>query len=159
MRKTTTETPQTDSRKDTHKEQNEDNYIPPPEQIQQEELKDAHDETVYGQELYALNDIFPQKKYKDAKRGSGRRSKTVSDTKKGRYIGFLMPKGKRYDIAFDATLRAAAPHQRLRDKNGMALSIKPQDIRQKRRSTGWAIPFFCGGCKRLDGGSKAYDRD
>ena len=128
-----TETPQTDNRKDTHKEQNEDNYIPPSEQIQQEEPQDAADETVYGQELYALNDVFPQKKYKDAKRGSGRRSKTVSDTKKGRYIGFLMPKGKSYDVAFDATLRAAAPHQSSREKNGMALSIKPQDIRQKRR--------------------------
>jgi magnesium chelatase subunit D len=128
-----TETPQTDNLKDRQKEQDEDNYTPPPEQIQQEPPQDVADETVYGQELYALNDIFPQKKYKDAKSGSGRRSKTVSDTKKGRYIGFCMPKGKSYDIAFDATLRAAAPHQRLRDKNGLALSIKPQDIRQKRR--------------------------
>ncbi len=127
------ETNQTESPKESNKEQNEDNYIPPPDKIQQEPPQDAADDTVYGQELYALNDVFPQKKYKDAKRGSGRRSKTVSDTKKGRYIGFYIPKDKNYDIAFDATLRAAAPHQRFRDKNGLALSIQSQDIRQKKR--------------------------
>ena len=37
------------------------------------------------------------------------------------------------DIAFDATLRAAAPYQRFRKKDGKALSIYVEDIRQKVR--------------------------
>ena len=39
----------------------------------------------------------------------------------------------RGDLALDATLRAAAPHQIGREKNGMALVIHDQDIREKVR--------------------------
>ena len=37
------------------------------------------------------------------------------------------------DLAFDATIRAAAPFQRLREDNGCALNIKSEDLRQKVR--------------------------
>ena len=47
------------------------------------------------------------------------------------------------DLAFDATLRAAAPYQKVREKNGMALSIYKEDIRLKVREkrTGNLIVF------------------
>jgi len=67
------------------------------------------------------------------KMGSGRRSKARSDTKSGRYVGSKFPKGKTDDIAFDATLRAAAPYQRQRKNGRAAVAIEPQDIRQKVR--------------------------
>jgi magnesium chelatase subunit D len=37
------------------------------------------------------------------------------------------------DIALDATIRSAAPHQLHRDKNSLAISIETQDIREKVR--------------------------
>ena len=43
------------------------------------------------------------------------------------------PKSKVTDLAFDATIRAAAPYQRLREDNGCALNIKEEDLRQKVR--------------------------
>ncbi|MFR1215382.1 MAG: hypothetical protein ACLSCV_12375 [Acutalibacteraceae bacterium] len=36
-------------------------------------------------------------------------------------------------MALDATIRAAAPFQKHRDKKGKAISIYPQDIREKVR--------------------------
>ena len=127
------DTPETGSRKNRENKQNDREYTPPPEWIPDDALQNMEDETVCGQELYAVRDIFPKKKYKNSKRGSGRRSKTVSDTDRGRYTGFCFPKGKIRDVALDATLRAAAPRQKSREKNGLALSIKPCDVRQKRR--------------------------
>lgn len=69
---------------------------------------------------------------------SGRRSKTLSDSKKGRYISSTLPKGKIEDLAFDATLRAAAPFQKRRkdDSNGQtALLIEKCDMREKIRES------------------------
>lgn len=70
--------------------------------------------------------------------GSGRRSKTISDSKKGRYIASTLPKGKVEDLAFDATLRAAAPYQKRRrnESSGQAaLLIEKSDLREKVRET------------------------
>lgn len=67
------------------------------------------------------------------KRGSGKRSVTRTDLKQGRYVRAEQPKGKIEDLAFDATVRAAAPFQRLREANGCALNITSSDMRQKVR--------------------------
>ncbi len=68
---------------------------------------------------------------------SGRRSRTRTDRKHGRYIQ-ARPAGDRLDdIAFDATLRAAAPHQLgrgpERDENRLAYSIHKTDLQRKVR--------------------------
>jgi Mg-chelatase subunit ChlD len=68
---------------------------------------------------------------------SGRRSRTHTDRKHGRYIQ-ARPAGDRLDdIAFDATLRAAAPHQLQReperDVNHLAYSIHREDLQRKVR--------------------------
>ncbi len=78
------------------------------------------------------------------RKGEGKRIKTKTDTKKGRYTRYKIPKNKLQDIAFDATLRAAAPYQKIRDKNGLAVIIKSCDFREKVREkrTGSTIVFI-----------------
>lgn len=64
---------------------------------------------------------------------AGRRSRTKTERKRGRYIQSRVPKGKVTDLAFDATLRAAALHQKKRDRDDVALALEKQDLREKVR--------------------------
>ncbi len=71
------------------------------------------------------------------RRNAGRRSRTYSDRKRGRYI-FARPAGRRRDdLAFDATIRAAAPFQRRRAeqrrRNKVAFAVHPSDYYRKVR--------------------------
>lgn len=73
---------------------------------------------------------------KVARRHAGRRSQTRTQRKRGRYIQARIPEGRVRDLAFDATLRAAAPYQRRRraeQPDGPALILRPQDLREKVR--------------------------
>lgn len=67
------------------------------------------------------------------KKGSGKRSLTMTDLMQGRYVRAEIPKAKTSDIAFDATLRAAAPYQKARPSNGCAVVIRKDDLRSKVR--------------------------
>ncbi len=65
---------------------------------------------------------------------AGRRSQTKTDRKRGRYVQSRLPRGDRVrDLAFDATFRAAAPHQIRRDRSVLALALERQDLREKVR--------------------------
>ncbi|MCX7822854.1 MAG: putative cobaltochelatase [Syntrophobacterales bacterium] len=67
------------------------------------------------------------------RRGSGRRSRTRTAQKQGRYVRSSL-KGDGSDIAIDATLRAAAPYQiRRRGEATLAVHLTSQDIRHKIR--------------------------
>lgn len=71
------------------------------------------------------------------RRNAGRRSRTYTDRKRGRYI-MARPMGrKRDDLAFDATIRAAAPFQRQREdlkrRNRVAFAVRPGDYQRKVR--------------------------
>jgi magnesium chelatase subunit D len=94
-----------------------------------------------------------------ARTSGGRRVNTISGTATGHYIGAKIPEAKASDLALDATLRAAAPHQRQRReelsansnqsatpesppfvKGGQggflpAFLLEPWDIREKVRET------------------------
>ena len=72
-------------------------------------------------------------KGKQKRKGSGKRSATRTDERQGRYVRAELPHSKSSDIAFDATLRAAAPYQKWRESNGCALVIKEEDLRTKVR--------------------------
>ncbi len=74
--------------------------------------------------------------------GNGKRSRTRSSLKQGRYVRAIFPTGKVSDLAFDATLRAAAPWQKKRASQGVKLVIKPEDLRQKVRETRVGGVFF-----------------
>ena len=76
--------------------------------------------------------IEPSKDRKP-KKGSGKRSLTMTDLMQGRYVRAEIPRAKTSDIAFDATLRAAAPYQRARPSNGCAVVIRKEDLRSEVR--------------------------
>jgi magnesium chelatase subunit D len=66
------------------------------------------------------------------RKGSGRRSRTRSSSKAGRYIMSRMER-KTSDLAIDATIRAAAPYQKQRKREGVAIAVEESDIREKIR--------------------------
>ncbi len=74
---------------------------------------------------------------------AGRRHETASDDRRGRYVRSepLRP-GQAPDVAFDATLRAAAPLQRSREGD-LAVQLTPSDVRNKvrKRRVGASIVF------------------
>lgn len=77
-------------------------------------------------------------------RGSGRRRQVLSANHQGRYVGYRTAgEEKVTDLAFDATLRAAAPFQRMRDKKKRAIAVEKNDMRIKIREkrTGGCILF------------------
>jgi len=65
----------------------------------------------------------------------GRRSRTRTDRKRGRYVQSRSTPGKAYDLAFDATLRAAAPFQKRRAerRKKVAFAVSPNDYMRKVR--------------------------
>ena len=67
----------------------------------------------------------------------GRRSQTKSKNKRGRYIQSKPSPNDVGDLAFDATLRAAAPYQSTRDdikqENDVAFAIRSDDFQKKVR--------------------------
>lgn len=64
---------------------------------------------------------------------AGKRSYTKTERKRGRYVQSRPARGRIKDVAFDATLRAAAPFQIHRDRSQRALAIERQDIQEKVR--------------------------
>jgi magnesium chelatase subunit D len=63
---------------------------------------------------------------------AGRRVETLSARNAGTYISSRLPTGNG-DIALDATIRAAAPFQKTREKNGRAIAVLDGDIRERVR--------------------------
>jgi magnesium chelatase subunit D len=70
------------------------------------------------------------------RKSAGRRSTTKTERKRGRYVQARPSPGDPHDLAFDATLRAAAPHQKERQQtspDGPALALRPTDYQKKVR--------------------------
>ncbi|MCL2786322.1 MAG: VWA domain-containing protein [Methanomassiliicoccaceae archaeon] len=65
--------------------------------------------------------------------GAGRRKNIIVRKRTGRYRGIRIPDGETNDLAFDATVRAAAPYQRTRENKGLSISIEKSDIKEKIR--------------------------
>jgi len=66
------------------------------------------------------------------RKGSGRRSRTRTASRAGRYVRSTMQRTNN-DLAFDATMRAAAPYQVYRRREDVAIAIETGDIREKVR--------------------------
>lgn len=64
---------------------------------------------------------------------NGRRAVTESGDGTGRYARYRLPDNSVRDIAFDATLRAAAPFQTSREHERLAIVVEKQDLREKVR--------------------------
>jgi magnesium chelatase subunit D len=92
-----------------------------------------------GKKVKANQEFVPRKidnpLDKITRRQSGRRSRTRTDRKRGRYIQARPANGQNTDIAFDATLRAAAPHQidREEQRKDVAFAIETNDLQRKVR--------------------------
>ncbi len=95
-----------------------------------------------GDEVFEIGTPHPVKAISSARdrrrrRGSGRRSRSRIEQKEGRYVRAALPGGGGVDgdLAFDATLRAAAPWQRQRRHAGspLAVQLRPVDIRFRVR--------------------------
>ena len=143
-------------------EQNDDNQpdeLPPPPQLPDNEDDGSDEDSDENQEQDEekqnerdSNQLAPEEQIADIdrsfkipklvldmgkntalRRGSGKRSATKTDLKQGRYVRAELPKSKVEDLAFDATIRAAALYQRMREANGCALNIQKEDLRQKVR--------------------------
>ena len=69
------------------------------------------------------------------RRFAGRRSRTRTERKRGRYVQSRPSAGKADDLAFDATIRAAAPFQKSRaeDLKRVAFAVRPADYMRKVR--------------------------
>ncbi len=69
------------------------------------------------------------------RRSAGRRSRSRTERKRGRYVMARPTPGKAEDLAFDATIRAAAPFQTKRDeqRKRVAFAIQPGDYMRKVR--------------------------
>jgi magnesium chelatase subunit D len=75
---------------------------------------------------------------------AGKRSFTITERKRGRYVRARPMEGRPEDVAFDATIRAAAPFQRrrrseqestlhVRERRKLAFVVKHQDLQRKVR--------------------------
>ncbi|MEW6658006.1 MAG: putative cobaltochelatase [Thermodesulfobacteriota bacterium] len=111
---------------------------PPPSPPDRESDADTGENQV-AEQIFEVGATFKVKRFsreKDRKlrRGSGRRSRTRTSMKQGRYVKSIQnPDG--HDLALDATVRAAAPHQhrRRQESSGLAVQIRQEDVRQKVR--------------------------
>lgn len=75
--------------------------------------------------------------------GGGRRSTTPTGEATGVYVRSDDMRPGETDVAFDASLRAAAPHQASRDKGGKAVALEPRDMKKKvrKKKSGSTILF------------------
>jgi len=98
-----------------------------------EEVPDSSSETFFeAGEPFKVNQSVLKIDKKDSfsRKGSGRRSKTI--TGEGRHVKSIIPSGKVKDMAFGATFRAAAPYQLARNGE-LAINIETSDLREKVR--------------------------
>lgn len=110
-------------------------YAPEPPK-ESENAEAPEEDLVMGEELYQIIRLPGGVRDRIARKGAGRRRRTNSSANKGRYAGFSMEKHKgQTDLALDATLRAAAPFQKGRDKGACAVAVKEVDFRYKRRES------------------------
>ncbi len=128
-------------------EDNREQPPPPPGEEEQEWEEQNEQEQNETQEpdlpaavqeiVFSVGRPFPVKRItldrdRILRKGSGRRSRTRTASKAGRYVRSTMQR-KNNDLAFDATMRAAAPYQLRRKRQDVAIAIEPTDIREKVR--------------------------
>jgi magnesium chelatase subunit D len=103
-----------------------------------------------GEDMLPPGESFVLKQWQDPRNarsknaGQGKRYAARTRRREGRYVGYRLPgREGAQDLAFDATLRAAAPFQSGRDKGGRAVAIFAADLRVKiREKRGGACVLF-----------------
>ncbi len=91
-----------------------------------------------GTPVQLPKEINKRKRDRKLRSGSGKRMKTLATGRKGRYLKHRMPVEETSDIAFDATVRASAVHQKTRKKKANSkqfLIIEKEDLKEKVRQS------------------------
>lgn len=133
--------PETDEEDGQDDDKGQDKPPPPAEDESPQPQPPPSPPSAPEDEVQAVGAPFPVRRLQNEgtdrmlRSGSGRRSSTRSATRQGRYVKST-PRRARDDLALDATIRAAAPHQRQRRQESpspLAIHIHPGDIREKVR--------------------------
>lgn len=112
-----------------------------------EDLQDMLDEMLFeiGEQFRVIDYLQDGRRIiRTTSSRKGRRAMAESSDSTGRYARSRIPEGRVSDVAFDATIRAAAPYQKGRNHNGLSFAIEKQDIRRKvrERRSGCTILFL-----------------
>ena len=123
-------------------DEQEDNQAPPPSDPpphnDTEDSPDNREQVFETDPPYKVRPLITPVLDQVSRSGAGRRSKSITSSKTGRYVDSVVPREKTTDLAFDATLRAAAPFQARRRKgtpSQNAMLIEGYDMREKVRET------------------------
>lgn len=135
--------PDDDNKEEPDEQDNERDDIPPPDVS---DISDMLDDMMFeiGEQFRVIDYLGNGKRrIRTTSSKKGRRQVVESRDMSGRYAGSRMSDEMR-DIAFDATIRAAAPHQKGREHSGLAVEIRKDDVRRKVRETraGCTIMFL-----------------
>jgi magnesium chelatase subunit D len=106
------------------------------EQEQKSEDEEAPEQVFEADAPYQVKPLSEPILDEVQRSNGGRRSKSLSTSKTGRYVAAVVPKGAVTDLAFDATLRVAAPFQCQRKEasgGSDGFLIEKTDLRQKVR--------------------------
>ena len=126
-------TEQPDESEQSHRPDSKDSDGPPPTNPPQGRGKDQNFAT--GSAFKVAD--FGHKASRQSHKGFGKRTTAKSAGKMGRYV-YSVQQNRTGDLALDATIRAAAPYQVSRNKNGLAIAIRQEDIREKVRQRKYA---------------------
>jgi magnesium chelatase subunit D len=121
-----------------HQEEQEKGHIPPQAGVRPEATASPDEAHRIGEVTVAPGEPFPVKPLelppdRAAKQSPGKRTRAKSEDRTGRYVRPTLTRPAAPDLALDATLRAAAPYQGLREKGNLALAITDPDLRYKVR--------------------------
>ena len=130
-----------DDRDDGQQDQN------PPEPPNMDDIQQMLDEMMFeiGEQFRVIDYLDDGRRViRTTSSRKGRRAMVESNDATGRYARSRPSDEKVHDIAFDATIRAAAPYQKGREHDGLSISIHPQDVREKvrERRSGCTIMFL-----------------
>jgi magnesium chelatase subunit D len=135
-----------DDQEEPPDDQNDNQEEPPepPEDRQDQEEKDQDEGTdslsrlddmmfEIGRQFRVIDYLGKGKAPKASGSRNGRRSECESAGAYGRQVSSRIPDGKTDDIAFGATMRAAALCQKGRERGSMRIVVEDQDLREKVR--------------------------
>ena len=129
-----------DDDKDEDDDDDQDDLPPPPDLPDLEEMMFEIGRQFRVIDYLDTTERLPSR----TKTRKGRRAMAKSADGTGRYARSKFPQGKCTDVAFDATIRAAAPYQKVREHGDVSIVIESQDIREKvrERRSGCTIMFL-----------------
>ena len=142
-RRNTEQPPEEEQQESEPPEQNDGNDAPPPDRKDSDGPPPRNPPQGRGRDQnFAMGSSFKVADFghrasRQTHKGFGKRTTAKSAGKMGRYVHSVQ-QNLTGDLALDATIRAAAPYQISRDKNGLAIAIREADIREKVRQRKYA---------------------